>query len=246
MSATNRGTQTRDPEDFYRTPDECVETIWPHLQLGHAARIVDAGCGDGAILSVVARLGVRTHKLTGVELNGGRAERARALEIPGAAIVCADYLTWGESQAIRYRGGPKPFDLAIGNPPYSLAMDFVQAPLKIADTVAMLLRLPWLASQGRADWLRAHTPSVYVLPKRPEFVMSVKCVKLAARKRGEKNQEPIPFKGECSYQEYRPMAAERPRACPLCGSKVTIITSDATDYGWFLWGGRRQAFVHIL
>lgn len=33
----------------------------------------------------------------------------------------------------------------------------------------MLLRLNFLGSQRRAAWLRAWTPDVYVLPRRPSF-----------------------------------------------------------------------------
>jgi predicted RNA methylase len=203
--------------------------------------VLDPGCGDGAILSVVSR---HVDRVTGVELDEGRANIARDLLLPGTAIVCADYLNWGERPALTH-GDTKPFDLVIGNPPFSLALEFVQVSLKLAPVVAFLLRLPWLASQGRADFLRQKTPSVYVMPKRPEFVMSIKCVKISKRKRSEKLQESFRFQGECSYQEYRSMAAERPKTCPLCGSKVTITTTDATDYAWMVWR-RGTPIVEIL
>lgn len=39
----------------------------------------------------------------------------------------------------------------------------------MSDVVCMLLRVNFLGSQKRAAWMRANTPSVYVLPKRPSF-----------------------------------------------------------------------------
>ncbi len=64
------------------------------------------------------------------------------------------------------------FDLVVTNPPFTLAMEFVQAALKVlspSGTCAMLLRLNWLASMKRAEFLSRHCPDVYVLPRRPSF-----------------------------------------------------------------------------
>jgi predicted RNA methylase len=240
MSATNRGEDTvRDPEDYYRTPEWCVKAILPHLGLSKRSMVLDPGCGDGAIMSALPPVG----RLVGVEMNRARAEKAMACAhaIRNASAFEADFLTWVDSASGLARFGR--FDLAIGNPPFKLAMEFVQASMKIADTVVMLLRLPWLASQGRADWMRAHTPSVYVLPKRPEFVMTVRCVKSDKKRKVTETQEPL---YECGYVEQRAMSSERPACCPRCGSKVTITTSDATDYGWFCWRKNQQPTVGIL
>jgi hypothetical protein len=69
--------------------------------------------------------------------------------------------------------GSQKFDLIVGNPPYSLALDFVKKALtlrKYVDSkVCFLLRLNWLGSQKRAEFLRKNTPSIYVTPKRPIF-----------------------------------------------------------------------------
>ena len=66
----------------------------------------------------------------------------------------------------------KPYDLVITNPPFQLAMEFVQHAMRFiqpAGAVAMLLRLNWLASLKRADFLRRFCPDVHVLPRRPSF-----------------------------------------------------------------------------
>lgn len=155
MSVTGHS-DVRHPDDFYATPRWCVRAILPHLGSLEDRSILEPGCGEGAI---IAALPQEARLIVGVEMNAERAGRAQAL---GRGIVhCANYLEWASTA--------EPYDLAIGNPPFKDAMEFVRATVRIAHTTAMLLRLPWLASQRRANWLREHTPSVYVLPKRPSF-----------------------------------------------------------------------------
>jgi hypothetical protein len=63
----------------------------------------------------------------------------------------------------------KRYAVAITNPPFRLAQGFIDACLKHADTVVMLLRLNYLASKARWEFMSARTPDVYVLPNRPSF-----------------------------------------------------------------------------
>ena len=72
-----------------------------------------------------------------------------------------DYLT--HSPTLHY-------DLIITNPPFSLALEFLQKSLSEADTVIYLLRLNFLGSQKRRAFWQANRPShVLVLSKRPSF-----------------------------------------------------------------------------
>ena len=48
-------------------------------------------------------------------------------------------------------------------------MEFLTHAMLFADRVVMLLRLNFLAGGGRADFMRAQEPDVYVLPNRPSF-----------------------------------------------------------------------------
>lgn len=61
------------------------------------------------------------------------------------------------------------FDVAITNPPFSQAAEFVRAARRRARVVVMLLRLGWLASRERHGLLFGDEPDVYVLPDRPSF-----------------------------------------------------------------------------
>jgi SAM-dependent methyltransferase len=58
------------------------------LPLGEC-RVLDVGCGDGAVLRDLVRLGAAPSKLAGIDLLPDRVERARELT-PGAAVGVAD------------------------------------------------------------------------------------------------------------------------------------------------------------
>lgn len=66
---------------------------------------------------------------------------------------------------------PKPvYDLIITNPPFSLALEFLQKSLQEAKTVIYLLRLNFLGSQIRHDFWTLNPPThLFVLSKRPSF-----------------------------------------------------------------------------
>jgi SAM-dependent methyltransferase len=230
---------TRDETDFFETPAWAVHAILPHLpHLPSGGRVLDPGCGTGAILRALTgkaplQAGVlgppfELTDLYGVELDPARAEKARRVFFAARLehhVTVADFLLpSGET-----------FDLVVGNPPYSLALEFVERSLELTrhrrGTVAMLLRLCWLGSQERASFHREHPSDVYVLPRRPSFCLSVSC----------KNK-----KAGCSWRVVLPTDAERPRACGACGAGVTVTTSDATEYGWFVFGPGRGNRWQIL
>ena len=59
----------------------------------------------------------------------------------------------------------------IGNPPYSVAWDFIkEASRKFPRAeICFLLRVAFAASEERNAFMRDTTPDVYVLPNRPSF-----------------------------------------------------------------------------
>lgn len=224
MSSTGRGA-IRHPDDYYATPAWCTRAILTRLDV-RGKVVLEPACGSGAIIRELVAAGA---SVFGVELDAERAQAscaARAIE-----VYCDDFL------APRSALMPRP-DVIITNPPFSLAMEFVQRSLDVVregGTVCMLLRLAWLASDGRSEWLRANTPSVNVLSTRPSFCLSVKCKFVGAK------PPAIP----CTYRATLPTSDPRPKACPLCGRSVTVSTTDSADYGWMTWRRDRPGWKTV-
>jgi len=161
MSATGRNLagNERRADDFYATPAWCTAAILPHVNpcprtaiAGRLARVLDPCCGVCPALDVIRDTwdAVRL----GIELDEARAATAGV----------------GQGDAL----GPEPWpmaDLVLTNPPYGLALEFVERAAKELPGAcrAFLLRLNFLGSQKRAVFHRANPCDVYVLPKRPSF-----------------------------------------------------------------------------
>ena len=61
-------------------------------------------------------------------------------------------------------------DLIVTNPPFSLALEFLEKSLREAEVVVYLLRLNFLGSQKRKPFWEKNPPShIFVLSKRPSF-----------------------------------------------------------------------------
>jgi hypothetical protein len=61
-------------------------------------------------------------------------------------------------------------DLIITNPPFNIALDFLQKSLKESKTVVYLLRLNFLGSQKRKEFWQSNPPThLFTLAKRPSF-----------------------------------------------------------------------------
>lgn len=174
MSATNRGA-IRHPDDYYATPGWAVRAVLPLLvpQLPKRYMVLEPAAGEGAIVVEMLRNGIDPDRLAAVEIDQDRAvECCKAIsgvrpEIE-AAVNHSDFRLYAAACA---RDGVG-FDLVLGNPPFSLAMEFVQTSLAITrpgGATVMLLRVPWLGSQERAPWLRANTPTMNLLDRRPSF-----------------------------------------------------------------------------
>lgn len=163
MSATNRGA-VRHPADFYATPSWCVDRLLEKLSLP-GGNWLEPGAGEGNLIKAVNRSDVRW---TALEL---REECRPTLEqlTPRPEIIITDKFV---ADGVEDREKPlhgRHFDVAFGNPPFSLAIEFVRESIKYAEHVVMLLRLNFLGSRGRCAFMQAHAPDVYVLPDRPSF-----------------------------------------------------------------------------
>jgi hypothetical protein len=148
----------RRAHDFYRTRAKFVEASLLKLRLLFPSyafnRVLDPGAGEG-VWGLVGKSMWPTSKWFGVE--------PQDLIKPSSydGWIDADFLT-----ATRQWGGN--FDAAIGNPPYSLAQEFVLKSLDMTSDkgiVAFVLRLSFLETLERGLMLwRGATPLMYVCP----------------------------------------------------------------------------------
>jgi len=66
--------------------------------------------------------------------------------------------------------GNSVYDVAITNPPFYLAEPILRRAMQHSRHVLLLLRLNFLGSERRHEFLRTHMPDdIYVLPNRPSF-----------------------------------------------------------------------------
>ena len=151
----------RESHDHYPTPRWCtLALINARADIVLGDTTLDPSCGEGAILDVF-REG-RHLDNRGIELDEGRAEIARKA---GHRVECADALRveWPDAHWV------------VGNPPYSLALEFAWKAAEWAAAVpgraaVLLLRLSFLEpASGRAVLFEHHRPDVLILPRRPAF-----------------------------------------------------------------------------
>lgn len=147
----------RITHDHYPTPTWCIELALKHIRLP-AGRWLEPAAGHGQIVQAVnavrndivwAAWDIRPETFYDLYFAvGDRAQVGDALEL---FKTCDDY------------------DVVMTNPPYVLAHQFVMASLGVAEHVLMLLRLSFLASARRQEFIDSTRPDVWVLPQRPKF-----------------------------------------------------------------------------
>ncbi|HSY22338.1 MAG TPA: methyltransferase [Polyangiaceae bacterium] len=172
MSSTKGGTSTSASLHF-PTPDWAIDVILPELPIAQSEKIVDAGCGEGAILDRLKRATSSHQTLVGIELQPELANTAwKRFEGEERIVVLVDNFVHRAGEYDWLDGGA---DIVIGNPPFVHALDFIKCGRELVanrgGTVAMLLRLDWLApnSDGRGAFLDAFPPDVHILDRRPQF-----------------------------------------------------------------------------
>ena len=162
MSATNRGSK-RVESDFYATPLESVYALLDNYDgIKSSDFILEPSAGNGNIIKALRDRGITGRVIEAIELR--EEEREKLVEL-------ADVVTMGDFLEV------KPtytcYDLIIGNPPYSLAQEFIDKSLELlapGGKLIFLLRTNFLESKKRFAWWQDKRPSgLYVLSKRPSF-----------------------------------------------------------------------------
>jgi len=155
----------RLPDDAYFTPPALALEICRRLSfLFSVERILEPSAGTGSFVAA-ARQVWPTAKIAAIDLHERHEEACLAAF--ATRFDALDFLQLRGSALVRA-------DLVLGNPPYSLAEEFVRHALsgiEVGATVAFLLRLSFLGSKGRLLGLFKEHPLRYLIPVagRPSF-----------------------------------------------------------------------------
>lgn len=190
----------RRASDDYPTPGPVVDAFLDRIDWFRVRSFLEPCAGDGAILSrAVERI---THPSAVVE----------SCELRAGSDYLAQSMAAGERPSTKHSGFIvlEPFDLAVTNPPFNLAGQFLEKLLRECVTVCLLLRASWPAGP-RSALLRLIPPThVYYLESRPAFVAT------------------------CQRKSCDASAALGTRECPECGDRMRD-TTDMHEYAWFCW-----------
>lgn len=160
MSATNRGTKRID-SDFYPTPETTIANFLMKYNVNmNGKRILEPSAGNGNFVKVIKNM----YPDAIVVANEIREEENSNLKLHADYITHLDFLKF-------YKDGD--YDFIIGNPPYSLAVEFVEKCLEISTektSTIFLLRTAFLESKKRYDFWQKHPVNhLYALSRRPSF-----------------------------------------------------------------------------
>jgi hypothetical protein len=168
---SNRG---RSPRDFYKTPKDLAEAAIDRIQYDEEIAyympvnyILDAGCGDGVWAKECIRLVYPSGDencypfIEAIDLEPCIKERPDLVD----KVITGDFLEYNP----KYH-----FDLVCGNPPYSLAEEFIRHSFELLSYtgyIYFLLRLSFLEGIARGRGLFKEFPikRVYVCSRRPSF-----------------------------------------------------------------------------
>ncbi|MGL5328968.1 MAG: hypothetical protein ACRDD7_06845 [Peptostreptococcaceae bacterium] len=127
---------------------------------GGGKKILEPSAGNGNVIQALRNIGL-TNDITALEI---RSEELNNLKQISDNVIIDNFLM---------RDFDTKYDIIIGNPPYSLAKEFIEKCFDIVSEngqVIMLLRTAFLESKSRYEfWQENPLTGLYVLSKRPSF-----------------------------------------------------------------------------
>lgn len=146
-------------DDAYLTEPPLAHAIVRHLSYFIAPEtVLEPSSGEGHFVHAVRTRWPTAH-ITSVDV---RSKVAKKNRVSDKHIV-------GRFEDCSFE---KTFDLAVGNPPFSLAEEHIKLARLAAVHVAFLLRMSFLGSQGRAQrlWRKPGLWLLIPLAERPSFI----------------------------------------------------------------------------
>jgi hypothetical protein len=222
-------------EENYPTPPWCVHRLLDELELPRGGHWFEPCAGEGSIVRAAnsyyqgRSLPAPAWSLCEIreECRAGMLQLAKPEE-----VFLGDIRKISED--LRLRTSRKwAFDVAVTNPPYSLAGEIIAHCRLLAPIVIMLLRMNFLASEKRAELHRRCLPEkTLILPNRPSFKVVVrdlyKCLTPG-----------------CSAKLSVEEDSDKP-SCPKCAHTMSFrgtrkTSSDSAEYAWMVWTPKSNA-----
>lgn len=161
MSATGHSNCRRERDD-YPTPAWCVDRLLEAVALPDG-RWLEPAAGDGGIIDAVnAWRAVARKQPIAWEACDVNPAFQETLSRKSDRAIMGDFTTGIGDLADDY-------DVAITNPPFDLAEEFLRECRRRARIVALLLRTNFLGSEERHALFEHDFPDVNQLPNRPTF-----------------------------------------------------------------------------
>jgi hypothetical protein len=219
-----------DPHGFFETQATVTRAGMTTWGIQPGMRILQPGCGAGAIAKVLRREHGGDIEIVGVEIDKKRAKKAEGATVTrkGSVAAARVYDQVVHADFFDYEAD-RDFDLAIENPSFAIWLPVAERCFKLAKRTSLLI--PWnsAASMERAPWWQDHPAYMRVLSKRPSFAISVKCVYTSPAKASEDSVD------HCSFQELIALSAKPKSKCPKCGGATKTTRSDSNEYCWAMW-----------
>jgi len=150
--------------DKYYTPlwcvQQCIDYVLPLMSDEPFKTILEPGAGLGAFLKPLraAYPNALIHANDIDQTVGPWSDVSESFFL--------DYLNVGMPPL----DGGKRYDLVVGNPPFTFAMEFISKSLELSEAVVFILRQGFMSSAERSRFFREHKPSVVrIISARPSF-----------------------------------------------------------------------------
>jgi hypothetical protein len=267
MTAANRKhdsnlTIQRAELDDYPTPRWAVHRLLDAIPFVPGGLWLEPSAGAGSVIAAVrswhAERQREAPRFAALEIQERFRPELEALAIEQLHI--GDALAWMAERATSdmHAGAHHvPFNVSVGNPPYTHALEFVQGALSVSNNVALLLRLDFMGSEDRSDWLREHAPTLATIPNRPSFKDVVRETWRCRTCEADTTWDLDDPARACSNKKclaafFPDLAPDGSCAVPHPGSaafrSLKLTGSDSSEYAWFIWsrssmGRRGQTLV---
>lgn len=165
MTAKNIKKKSIEGDRYYTPPwcvRQCMDYVLPSaMDFESPKTILEPGAGGGAfVMSLRETYPDAIIHANDIDPTAGPWKGAEE-------SLHDDFLKWGVTPL---DSGAR-YDLAVGNPPFTYAMEFVKKALDTANVVVYILRQGFMSSDKRCAFLRDEFPPSYVhiVPHRPSF-----------------------------------------------------------------------------